>query len=132
MKIRLNRDSVHPGDDIYSHEKLIEISESTTLHEFLSNFRDYYPLPGIWGGQATWILKGNRILAILAQQWKEPKYFVLRDTPISEFIDQNTKSTGGFNFLYWVQDDPDSVFDEIFHTGALPVKQGGYRVKPEK
>jgi hypothetical protein len=124
MKIRLNRSSVHPGDDIDSHEKLIDVSDSTTLHEFMSNFMNHFPLPGIWGGQATWILEGNKILAVLAQQWAGPKYFVLHETLVSELIERDAKYRGELHFHYWVQDDPNVVFDEIWHTGKLPAVRG--------
>tara|TARA_B100001093_G_scaffold511843_1_gene580613 strand:+ start:959 stop:1333 length:375 start_codon:yes stop_codon:yes gene_type:complete len=120
MKIRINRDSVCAGDDVISHNIEWNLKESMTLSEFLDIQNEIYPLARIAGGRATWILKGQDILAVLAQQWAKPKFVANESTLIKENLNVSDKYRGELHFHYWVQTDPIKVYEEIINTGDLP------------
>jgi hypothetical protein len=111
--IHLNRDSVHPGDDLESHASTVDADTESNIGAFLMKLRDSY-LPGIAGGDATWIVtcsgKGPSPLGVLAQQWQEPRLRIPLDTPLSQSLGSGRLS---ITFEYWCQRDPAIVFDKI-------------------
>ncbi|GAB2902307.1 hypothetical protein GCM10027046_34220 [Uliginosibacterium flavum] len=113
LTVHLNRDSVHPGDDLESHASTIQVESQVSIGEVLEQVKRSY-LPGIAGGQATWIIscsgKGPSPLGVLAQQWKEPKLRVSLSVVVSEVLDTTRPS---LTFDYWCQKDPDLVFNRI-------------------
>jgi len=118
------RDSVCAGDDIDApHELKVHMSRESPLHELVEQFlegRSY--LANVQGGKATWILEGNRPLAVFALQWDQPRYVVLPESPIASVIDAD--STPQFNFRYWCQVDPDIIFNRLQQGKRLPDRDG--------
>jgi hypothetical protein len=88
VQLRLDRDSVHAGDDTVAHATVIEIEPWRKLRTVISDVvstRHY--LASIIGGEATWIVEGapgHLALAVVAQQWDEPVLLV-RNRAIERF-----------------------------------------------
>ena len=119
LTVHLNRDSVHAGDDLGSHALSIQADSNLSIGELIAQMnRDY--LPGIAGGQATWIISGSgnspNPLGVLAQQWKEPKLRVSLSTPIGELLGNPHPNV---RFEYWCQKDPELVFS-LVAAGNMP------------
>ncbi|WP_062106400.1 hypothetical protein [Bacillus niameyensis] len=115
MKIRLIRDSVAMGDDVYApNEKVIEIPATFTLEELVKQVKEIHYLPSIYGGKATWVLYEdfNRPpLVVLAQQWEKAKFLVDSSQTLSDLF--LGKDQGVFFFRYLLQRDPDEVFQSF-------------------
>lgn len=112
MKITVDRTSVAAGDDAVPHVMTIDVPPSRPLAEVVTDLVAKHYLASIAGGRATWILVSGdrRPLAVLAQQWPEPRYLVDPGRPISSFGTANGVS---LLFRYWLQHDPDFVFAEL-------------------
>jgi hypothetical protein len=117
--INVDRDSVAMGDDILPHSESIDLPSETALADVIAHLREVGFLAVIAGGKATWILEADRPLAVVAQQWEEPRYFVDRSRPISSFASHDGRVS--LMFRYWKQRDPDYVFAEIA-AGRKPVR----------
>jgi hypothetical protein len=110
--IYINRDSVCMGDDMESHEVKMEINESTKLCELILKIIEMRYLASIGGGKATWVLKyNNELLAIIAQEWREPKYLVNKEKKIYNLIGVCNKPE--IYFEYILQENPDMVFEKL-------------------
>lgn len=113
LTIHLNRDSVHAGDDVESHELKVDADSESNIGDFLRELKRSY-LPGIAGGEATWIVSysgnGPSPLGVLAQQWPEPRLRMPLDAPLSQVLGHGRLS---ITFEYWCQKDPTMVFDRI-------------------
>lgn len=122
LTVHLNRDSVHPGDDLQSHASTIQVEGDSTIGELLEKTKRNY-LPGIAGGQSTWIVSCSAAtpspLGVLAQQWAAPKLRVPLDTPIHTLLGTTRPSV---TFEYWCQKDPDLVFNRIAAGKEPPPK----------
>lgn len=114
------------GDDTGSHLLELEVDERATLDDLASAVLRMRFLAGTAVGQATWVMEGSHLLAVLAQQWTEPRYLIPPSAPVLFCIKPAPKDEWDAHiyFRYWVQDDPDMVFEEIRRTGALPSKRG--------
>lgn len=125
LTIKIDRESVHPADDIYSHEKAVEFPASGTILEFLMLVNQPPYLPGIFGDQATWIVDlhgpGENCLGVVAQQWQQPRLTIPLTTPIADLI---TSPQSAFFFRYWCQADPEKVFLAIRNHAPLPDRYG--------
>ncbi|MBO2450815.1 hypothetical protein J4573_27205 [Actinomadura barringtoniae] len=111
MNVTVNRSSVAAGDDAIPHDEVVEVAPDVPLSKVVADLLARYYLATIVGGQATWILESDRPLAVVAQQWQRPRYLVDPDLPISSFeVDGRGVS---LMFRYWLQNDPDHVFDEL-------------------
>lgn len=113
ITIHLNRDSVHPGDDLESHVANVEVDSEQDLGLLLIQLvRDY--LPSIAGGEATWIVSssGNcpSPLGVVAQQWKNPRLRVPTEALVGQVLGTARPS---ITFEYWCQKDPTLVFNAI-------------------
>jgi hypothetical protein len=111
VKVTVDRMSVAAGDDAVPHARHIDVPSDRRLSELVSDLVEQHYLASIAGGRATWILMaGRRPLAVLAQQWSEPRYLVDPALPISSF---GTAGGVSLMFRYWLQHDPDHVFAEL-------------------
>ena len=73
MEVIVSRDSVAAGDDVDApHTRRLQI-QSTSPKEFATQILRAYPLPLIGGGHATWVVSSGVPLAVVAQQWQEPR-----------------------------------------------------------
>ena len=120
-EIKINRDSVHAGDDMESHLVSITVDESTIIQDLLSQALTKCSLPSIYGGKATWFVYADteprRYLAVVAQQWSNPKFLVQKtDSVVSVF----TSFPESIIFRYWCQSDPDEVYDALANNKELP------------
>ena len=112
MKIKLTRDSVAAGDDCYApHLKEFEVLDDILISSFLENILDTNYLASISGGKAAWSLASSKPLAIVAQQWTEPKYLVWNNPTVSELSDGNGVLRLKFN--YHAQLNPDIVYEVL-------------------
>ncbi|WP_053170877.1 hypothetical protein [Streptomyces sp. SBT349] len=107
----MDRDSVAMGDDVLPHAETIEMPPETSLADVVAHLRERHYLATIAGGRATWILVADRPLAVVAQQWNEPRFLVDASRPISSF---GVEGRGvSLMFRYWKQHDPDAVLEEL-------------------
>ncbi|MGI5415569.1 hypothetical protein [Actinomadura luteofluorescens] len=111
MIIEVDRGSVAAGDDVLPHARSIDVPPGTPLGDVVAGLLEGHFLAVIAGGRATWILVASRPLAVVAQQWDEPRYLVDASQPISSFGDDGGRVS--LMFRYWKQHDPDHVFAEL-------------------
>lgn len=111
MVVSMDRDSVHAGDDGHSHKTSINVEATATLRALLDAVQTMCYLPGISGGEATWIIcTPDKPIGVLAQQWSEPKLTVPADTVLGEYF---AGTEPRLLFRYWCQKNPDQVFSHI-------------------
>ena len=111
MKIYISRDSVCAADDIDSHIRRGTIDDGADLDAIVEKCLQLNPLPQIVGGRATWVLASGVPIAVIAQQWSAPKFFLSATTERNEFdIRDNTLR---LRLAYFAQRDPDEVFADL-------------------
>lgn len=117
------RDSVHPGDDVDApHALTWVVRHGENLGHLVNEILIASYLPHISGGKATWILYGMQPLAVLAQQWREPRYLVNPESSVQSFVDLSTERQ--LKFVYWCQVDPDRVLECLKKDLPLPDRYG--------
>ncbi len=111
MKVSITRMSVSAGDDLDPpHLKEIDMPDDSTVEEIITSIVASGYLPKICGGKATWSVSSKKLLAVVAQQWKQPK--MLEFPPFKfeldelDYADNNLK----IHFNYHAQKKPDMVF----------------------
>ncbi|TDC64458.1 hypothetical protein [Streptomyces hainanensis] len=108
----MDRTSVAAGDDALPHARTLDLPADTALAAVVADLVARHFLATIAGGRATWILTGaGRPLAVVAQQWAEPRYLVDPTLPIGSLAADGRGVT--LLFRYWKQHDPDLVFTEL-------------------
>ncbi|WP_021595125.1 hypothetical protein [Actinomadura welshii] len=117
MMIDVDRTSVAMGDDALPHAGTIDLPGETPLAEVVAYLLERNFLATIASGKATWILMADRPLAVVAQQWDEPRFLVDASRPISSFAAEGRGVS--LWFRYWKQHDPDHVYEELA-AGRLP------------
>ncbi|MFI6449702.1 hypothetical protein [Kitasatospora sp. NPDC050543] len=115
MRVTLTRSSVSMGDDTDApHEVVRELPDDMSLAELARWVRENRYLAQISGGRATWTMRcGAEVVAVLAQQWEEPRYLADPAAPLSDFA--GTAGAVGVWFRYHEQQSPDGV-----HAGLAP------------
>ncbi len=112
MVVLVERGSVHASDDAPC--KQISVSLDTTLQALVAlAIADRY-LPGIAGGQATWVVESSgagagaamRPIAVWAQQWAQVKFLVDSEILAAVHFDSGMMR---LNLRYHCQDDPAAV-----------------------
>lgn len=112
LSILLWRDSVCAGDDGDApHELVLEVSCDLSLRDLVNACLARHYLASIRGDKATWILGASRPLAVIAQQWFQPRFLVPPESPVSSLIDVGSRLH--LNFRYCRQLDPDQVLDRL-------------------
>lgn len=112
MKIRVTRDSVAAGDDMDApHTKIISLSDSAAVEDMISAICASGYLATIQGGKATWSVVSGFPIAVVAQQWQNPRFLPCQplDTSKLQFKD----GVVGIHFNYHAQQDPDVVFEVL-------------------
>jgi hypothetical protein len=116
------RDSVAAGDDADApHEWRLAVDTDATVGSVVRTIQSARYLASIIGGKATWVVEGARPLAVVAQQWTEPRFLLDPATSIHEVV-----RAGGSPHLevrYWIQVDPDRVFEELHAGRPLPERR---------
>ena len=106
MKVILQRASVAMGDDIDApHTKEFEVPDGISVERIIKDYIRCGYLPIIAGGHATWSVFSNIPLAIIAQEWIEPKTFFI---PKNQLDIQN--DTLRLYVNYHAQISPDTVY----------------------
>lgn len=124
--IKVQRDSVCMADDMnYPHEQQIEVANWSIASIAGSIMEDNY-LALIAGGLATWILRADRYdgdpLAVIAQQWQQPRFVVPETTSILDVAEDRSAPVAYVQ--YYCQVDPGLVFDAIQNGRPLPDQYG--------
>ena|SRR5687768_2705340 len=84
MPVLIWRDSVAMGDDADApHEWAMPLAGDPSIGAVVAAMLDSRYLASITGGQATWIIEGNRPLAVVAQQWAVPRWLAAPELPVS-------------------------------------------------
>ena len=108
MKVYTTRDSVAAGDDVDApHERIFSFLDSLSTLEVISRIVADGCLAKIAGEKATWSAVSGVPLAVVAQQWSEPRSVLWRQLPLSELEQQDGMCRIRFN--YHVQRDPEVV-----------------------
>jgi hypothetical protein len=112
------RDSVCAGDDGDApHEWLVPVAPDATLADVARMLLNARYLASISGGRATWILQGAAPLAVLAQEWDEPRFLAAPESPIWSQVDRSGRPH--LLVKYWLQADPDRVFASLAASEPL-------------
>lgn len=116
--LAIDRDSVHPGDDLISHANSVKLDPTATLRIALEAIQAMHYLSSISGDEATWtICASGQPIGVIAQQWAAPKLVVPIESLVTQFF-------GGDEpvlfFKYWCQTDPHVVFSRIEAGEVLP------------
>lgn len=116
MKILLTRESVAMGDDDDApHHREIAIADGTDLQAVVKAILHSRYLAAIGGGKATWTVVSHIPVAIVAQQWAEPKMLM----PIPSLSSLNfSDNVLSIHFNYRTQQDPDVVYEEFQRVHA--------------
>ena len=111
--IVVTRDSVAAGDDADApHSMVIEIAFNDTIETVLKRISEIRYLPKIDGGKATWSVAFKQPLAVIAQEWDQPKLISSANQLIQHPVDQ-------LHFNYHAQDDPETVFRVLSRFRAV-------------
>lgn len=123
MTVVIWRDSVAAGDDSDApHEWAAPVASNATIEAVVDAIIQRRYLASISGGRATWIVEGARPLAVIAQQWTTPRWLVPPESSISTY-----RRPGGapdIQMLYWLQVDPDRVYQCLRTGEPLPDRYG--------
>ena len=113
------RDSVAAGDDADApHEWQLTVDAAATVDSVVRTIQSAGYLASIAGGEATWIIEGARPIAVVAQQWTEPRFLVDRAMPMREVVKPSGRPH--VEVRYWIQVSPDRVFDALRAGRPLP------------
>ena len=108
MQAFLTRSSVCAGDDgDASHQKRFDLSNSESLEKLLTAIVKSAYLPTISGGRATWSVTSAVPIAVIAQQWTEPRMLFLLPKDL-ENLDRK-EGILKLHFNYHAQLDPEIV-----------------------
>jgi hypothetical protein len=116
MKVYFTRDSVSAADDLHAPH-----AHNLKLPDDVRDVVNAAVLPRIDGGQATWCISSGLPLAVIAQQWDEPRLLSFIPYKISELDMSGPKVK--LHFTYFAQQDPEIVY-EILHRLRLRVIEG--------
>jgi hypothetical protein len=87
LVLAVDRDSVHPGDDLISHANSVRLDPTATLRIALGAIQTMHYLPGISGDEVSWIIcASDQPIGVLAQQWEAPKLVVPIESLVTQFF----------------------------------------------
>jgi len=111
MKIILTRESVAMGDDIDApHHFEMTLAAGASLYAIIRVVFQSNYLASIAGGKATWTVISRIPIAVVAQQWGEPKML----TPVPSLHSLNfSDDVLSLHFDYRAQQDPNLVYKEF-------------------
>lgn len=112
MDIYLTRDRVAAGDDMDApHERTFSFPDAMPIEEVISRINTAGYLAKISGGKATWSVVSGFPIAVVAQQWPEPRAVSWRAVKPSALESKNGVICLHFN--YHTQLDPDIVLEVL-------------------
>lgn len=109
VPVLIVRDDVHPADAVRTLQ--VRVFADTTVADLVNEVIRPRPLgflPSIQGRRATWVVEYDRPLAVLAQQWSEPRFLVEPGTPAMPLLAGDPQPA--LRVSYHLQADPDVVF----------------------
>lgn len=114
LLVRIDRDSVHAGDDGSSHALGVMVGNGTSLAGLVEQILGMGFLPSINGGQATWVIEStgqtSGPVGVFAQQWTTAVFTIRSSILVSEhFADR----AGELYFRYRCQENPDQVLAQL-------------------
>ena len=121
-KLNVWRDSVCAGDDVDASHEITLSNRHRTLASVLNQLSGMGYLALIAGGRATWVLhaapRPSKPLAVVAQQWSEPRCLVDPSLPVEQFLSSEPGEIDGrprphLEWEYLAQTDPESVFERL-------------------
>jgi len=108
VALHLTRDSVAAGDDMDApHELAVLVDDDATTEQMVAAIHAADYLPRISGGRATWSVASDRTLAVIAQQWPEPRMVSELPHPTGEL--ERDGNGYRFHLNYHAQQDPETV-----------------------
>jgi hypothetical protein len=112
MRIYASRESVAAGDDADApHARSFSFAEGTTLESALARIQADRYLPGISGDEASWSVASGRPVAVMAQQWPQPRMLLhfVEDLKDLEWLNGVLR----LHFNYHAQVDPEKVYQVL-------------------
>jgi len=110
MKLYVTRDSVAAGDDLHApHRVEMDGPTQEDVEAAIARVLAAGYLPRISGDKATWSVTSNRVLAVVAQEWRAPKLLWSFDQSYRGLDTANGRLRLHFN--YHAQHDPDVVLE---------------------
>ena len=112
MKAYITRDSVCAADDVDApNARELTIPDGLAVDELVRQVIRLADLPHIAGGNATWCVSSIAPLAVIAQQWPEPRLlnFIAPERSRLDFAEGVFRS----HFSYFAQQDPEVVFEVL-------------------
>lgn len=117
LTLHLNRDSVHPGDDIYPHDKTLQIAWSDHFHIVIVHAIVAYNVP-MMQGCCCWVISSPKDLAdicgergalvtVAAEDLPQPRLLV--DPDITKYL--NDDGSLNLHFGYHLR----VTGEEMFH-----------------
>ena len=123
MPVTIWRDSVAMGDDVDApHEWSVPVANDTPIGAVVATMLKSGYLASIASGKATWIVEGDRPLAVVAEQWAVPRWLVAPELPVSMFVRPDGRPH--LEVRSWCQVDPDRVYDCLRAGAPLPDRYG--------
>lgn len=105
--VRLERDAVCAWDDMLGPiVGRVSVEKTASLADALKLVKDSDFLPRIVDGKATWVAMASIPLAVVAQEWAEPRFLVDPATPLADLVGKE----GKLFFRYFEQNNPEAVF----------------------
>ncbi len=112
MQVLLVRDSVAAGDDVDApHEMTMIIPDGLSIEDIIRVVAKSGYLASIEGGKATWSVGSKMPLAVVAQEWDEPKMLLRASIGMPQLDLVNDRLR--LHFTYYAQHDPDTVYDVL-------------------
>lgn len=112
MNIYVTRDSVAAGDDGDApHARTFAEPQPLSLEQAVRRVLSANYLPSISGGLATWCAASGVPIAVIAQQWNEPRMLFLGGAA-SAALDRSVNLLR-LHFSYFAQRDPDIVLEVL-------------------
>src|SRR5688500_9977792 len=105
MRVYFTRDSVGAGDGGDApHARQLGVPEGVATDVLVRLVSEAAQLPQIAGGEATWCVSSRVPLAVIAQQWREPR-LLSSFLPALTILDFDGR-TVRLHFSYFAQRDP--------------------------
>jgi len=112
MKFHLTRESVCAGDDVDApHRATLSVPDDFTLEDIARVIWQARHLPKIQGGRATWSVASSVPIAVIAEQWQEPKTVTSLDF-VKDCLDISDGAIH-VHVNYHAQLDPDIVWEVL-------------------
>lgn len=111
MRLYYTRDSVAAGDDADApHPRELPMPDAFTAQSIVRSIARA-GLPSIQGGKATWCVSSGVALAVIAQEWNEPR--MLHSIPLRREELDIRDGVIRAHVSYFAQQDPQVVFDVL-------------------